>query len=104
MKHPLSIAGMILFGGSWIYLLSGVGADRFADVISLHKIAIAQSGIVSGLGLWLIGVMLSFRLPQPTSESTPSWFSPQQKEEQLRHQAEELSSSIRRMSNPSQEK
>jgi hypothetical protein len=57
MKHPLSICGAILFGGSWIFLLTGVGADNIRSVVNMHKLAIAHAGVLSGLGMVVAGYL-----------------------------------------------
>ena len=58
MKHPITIIGTIIFAGSWLFLLFGTGADEFRSVVNLHKLAIAQGGIVSGLGMIIAGLIV----------------------------------------------
>ena len=55
MKHPITITGTVVFAGSWLFLLFGTGADEYRSIINLHKLAIAHAGILSGIGLLVLG-------------------------------------------------
>lgn len=59
MKHPITIVGTIIFAGSWLYLLFGSGADEYRSIVNLHKLAIAQGGIVSGIGMIIAGLIVN---------------------------------------------
>jgi hypothetical protein len=58
MKHPLSVIGLAVFVGSWGVLLFGIGSDSHREIINFHKLFMALSGVISGVGMTIAGILV----------------------------------------------